>query len=100
MQPRFKSRGPEPRATFTCRAYEKVIAVTDLCRGRSVTNDAEAVIAQLAENFDLSGYRVIYRDTRGIWDELCVRDGRFDGFRSINERELEAALLRIAQSSA
>ena len=94
----FKSRISEPRATFTYRAYEKVLAVTDLCRGRSVTNDAEAVIAQLAGKFDLSKYRVIYRDTRGIRDELAVRDGRFDGFRSINERELEAALLKIAQS--
>lgn len=91
----FESRIPEPRASFTYRSYGSVIAVTDQDDGRSVTNDADAVIAQLAEKFDLSKFRVIYRDTRGIWDELQVRAGQFAGFRSINERELDAALAKV-----
>lgn len=97
MPIKFKSHIPEPRASFSYRTYDRVIAVLDHDEGRSVTNDADAVIEQLAEKFDLSRYRVIYRDTRGIWDELRVRDGRFDGFRSINDRDLEAALLKVVQ---
>jgi hypothetical protein len=39
---------------------------------------------------------VIYRDTRGIWDQLLVdRSGHFAGFSSINERDLSAALAKV-----
>ncbi len=96
----FNSHIPEPRAVFRFETYGgNVIAVVGIEDGRSVTNDAEAVIAQLAEKFDLSKFRVIYQDTRGIWDELLVGAGsRFTGFRSINEATLEAALAKVARS--
>jgi hypothetical protein len=80
-------------AIYSRTVHGNVIAVIDHDEGKSVTNDAENVIADLAACFDLSKHRVIYRDTRGIWDEILVdRSGRFAGFRSINERELPAAL--------
>jgi hypothetical protein len=91
---RFDHHG-HPRAKFSTSTHGHVIAVVDKDEGRSVTNDADAVIACLATNFDLSKYRVIYRDTRGVWDEILVRDGRFADFRSINERELHKALAKI-----
>ena len=70
-------------------------AISDHNGGKSVTNDAENVIADLAPDFDLSRYRVIYKDTRGIWDQMLVdRTGRFAGFSSINERDLPAALAK------
>jgi hypothetical protein len=95
---KFKSRILEPRAVFSYQTYGNVIAITDHDQGRSVTNDAENVIADLAANFDLSRYRVIYRDTRGIWDQLLVdRTGRFAGFSSINERDLHAALAKLTR---
>ena len=73
-----------------------MIAVVDRhSGGRSATNDAERVIASLATNFDLAKFRVIYRDTRGVWDELCTRDGRFSAFRSITEGDREAALAKL-----
>ena len=85
--------------TRACCDYEihgSVIAIIDLCRGKSVTNDAEHVLADLAKaGFDLTRYRVIYRDTRGIWDELILRDGAFAGFLAINERDLETALAKL-----
>ena len=50
------------------------------------------------QGFDLSKYRVIYRDTRGIWDQLLVdRTGHFAGFSSVNERDLSAALARLTR---
>jgi hypothetical protein len=58
--------------------------------------EAENVIKDLAATFDLSKFRVIYKDTLGLWDELLVDStGRFAGFRSINERELADALARL-----
>ena len=86
----------QPRAEFSYSVHGSIIAVVDKCKGRSVTNDAEHVVATLATNFDLTKFRIIYRDTRGIWDELRLRDGRFAGFGSINERDIETALARVA----
>jgi hypothetical protein len=67
-------------------------------QGKSVTNDAENVIADLAADFDLSRYRGIYRDTRGSWGELLIdRTGHFAGFSAINERDLSAALAKLTR---
>jgi hypothetical protein len=60
-------------------------------RGKSATNDADNVIADLAASFDLFRIARYYRDTRGIWDEMLAdRTARFAGFSSINERNLPA----------
>jgi hypothetical protein len=37
----------------------------------------------------------IHQDTRGIWDELQVRDGQLTDFRNINKCGLEAALAKV-----
>jgi hypothetical protein len=75
-----------------------VIVIIDHDQGKSVANDAENVIADLAADFDLSKYLVIYCDTRGIYDQLLVdRTGHFAGFSSINERDLSAALAKITR---
>ena len=95
---RFKSRITEHRAIYSRTVHGNVIALIDHDQGKSVTNDAENVIADLAASFDLSQYRVIYRDTRGIWDELLVdRTGHFAGFSSINERDLPVALAKLTR---
>jgi hypothetical protein len=85
------------RANHTYEIHANVIAITDPDDGaKSVTNDAANVIADFAaKGFDLSKYRVIYRDTRGIWDEMLVGNGVFVDFRSLNERDLTAALAKL-----
>jgi hypothetical protein len=76
------------RAVYSTTIHGDVIAIIDHCLGKSVTNDAESVIADLAARFDLSKYRVIYRDSMGTWDQLLVdRTGHFAGFSSLNERD-------------
>ena len=91
----FKNRH---RASYTYEVHGDVIVIIDHDQGKSVTNDAENVIADLAADFDLSKYHVIYRDTRGIYDQLLVdRTGHFAGFSSINERDLPAALAKLTQ---
>ena len=73
-----------PRARYTARREDDAIVIEDQDLGRSVTNDAENVIADLREReFDLS-LPVIYCDTMGRWDGLTVRAGRFAGFYPLN----------------
>ena len=72
------------RARYTARREDGAIVVEDRDLGRSVTNDAENVIADLRERgFDLS-LLVAYRDTTGRYDGLTVRNGRFAGFYPLN----------------
>ena len=86
------------RAVYSRTVHGHVIAIVDHDGPRSVTNDADNVIADLAADFHLSKYRVIYRDTRGIWDQMLVDcTGHFAGFSSINERDLPAALARLTR---
>jgi len=95
---KFKSPIAEHRAIYSRTVHSNVIAIIDYDQGKSITNDAENVIADLAASFDLSKYHVIYRDTRGIWDGLLVdRTGRFAGFSAINERDLPAALAKLTR---
>jgi hypothetical protein len=95
----FKSRIPEPRAVYSSTVHGNVIAIVDHDQGRSVTNDADNVIADLTkQGFDFSRYHVIYRDTRGIWDQILVDcTGRFAGFSCLNERDLFAAIAKLTR---
>jgi hypothetical protein len=95
----FKSRIKEPRSVYSRAVYGNVIAIIAHDEGKSLTNDAENVIEDLAaQGFDLSQYRVIYKDTRGIWDQILVDcTGHFAGFSSMNERDLPAALAKLTR---
>lgn len=79
------------RSTYHYTVEDGVVCVVDHDIGMSVTNNAENVIADLAEILDLSKLRVIYRDTEGTWDGLLVKDGRFDTFLHLGCRDKEAA---------
>lgn len=45
----------------------------------SITNDADAVVAQLYARYGKR--RFLYQDTNGDWDELLHQDGKFIDFR-------------------
>jgi hypothetical protein len=58
-----------------------VLTIRDLGpwdRHRTITNDAEGVVARLADQ--LVGRQLYYFDSEGILDEILVADGRFAGF--------------------
>jgi hypothetical protein len=94
------SRGHD-RSHYTYDLHGDVVCVMDLNDGRTVTNDADAVVEDLVRDLGgLSGKTVIYRDTTGIWDELVVHKDRFSGFRSVNEKDLGRALAKIAVGAA
>ncbi len=87
------------RAVYRRAVYSNVIAIINHRESRSVTNDAENVIEDLVrQGFDLMQYHLIYKDTRGIWDQILVdRTGHFAGFSSINERDLSSALAKLTR---
>lgn len=59
-------------------SLEQIIRIVDLDEGMSVTNDAENVVREV--NAQRPGYRILYRDTMGNWDELLHDNGIFQGF--------------------
>lgn len=85
-----------PRAVYSFTVENGVICIIDHDEGKSVTNDAENVIADLVkQGIDVDTQPVIYRDTRGIWDQLLVKNGRFYTFKSVNERDKELAKAKV-----
>ncbi len=75
------------------RADYSIVQVTDSvvfisdddAGGMSVTNDAEAVVGEVARNY--LNRRIVYRDSTGQWDELLHRNGEFRGFGPFDPRE-------------
>lgn len=76
----------EHHADFTVQYLQDgSILLTDIGHTytRTITNDAENVIARLYEMVgDLSGKKVLYRDSMGRVDELVVRNNKFVEFRA------------------
>jgi hypothetical protein len=72
------------KATFSVAhvAHDRVFII-DHDIGRSVTNDAEAVVEAVLRVFPSK--RIIYRDTDGRWDELVHAKGGFVGFSPYSE---------------
>ena len=73
-----------PHAKYTIHAVEEsYIYIQDIgtC-DRSVTNDAEWVLARLAEEYGLNNRRVFYMDSMGQIDEITHNGGgHFTGFK-------------------
>jgi hypothetical protein len=59
-------------------AGSKVVYLVDLADGKSITNGAEEVVAQIHQSHP--GYLICYRDTMGVWSQLIVRGGQFHAF--------------------
>lgn len=89
----------EPRASFEFEVTEdKIVQIIDQDNGRSVTNDIENVLADIAEAegvATLAGYQVIYRDTEKDWCRVQLdATGRFQGYAYFGTDQA-AALARL-----
>jgi hypothetical protein len=82
------------RAQYEQSRMGAVILVEDLGDGaRSVTNDAEAVVAAMARKYDdLDKCVIIYRDSEGRWDCLDHAGGAFREFVMIGAHDLSDAM--------
>ena len=77
------------RASYSIAKVDPVnsrVWISDHDGALSVTNDAEAVVAEVLEKYP--GHRIFYRDTDGNWDELVHAEGRFTGFAPAREMAL------------
>lgn len=84
------------RASYSYTIEDGVVCIIDNDQGKSVTNDAENVIADLvAEGVDLTKNLVVYRDTTWTWDQLLVDGNQFSGFKSINATDKESAKAKV-----
>lgn len=61
---------------------DNYIYIEESNEGKTVTNDAEWVIEQLHEDYDLAGKRVFYKDCYGEVDEITHVNGVFKGFET------------------
>jgi hypothetical protein len=67
--------------TITTVAPTAVFLVDDNDNSKSVTNDAENVVANV--NGQFPNRRIFYKDTMGCWDELVHNSGTFIRFAGI-----------------
>lgn len=92
LQLRFQSAKPEGILSAKYRLVrvgEDIVWIEDIGTDcRSVTNDAEAVVAELAAEY--GDRRIIYKDSMGAWDELQHRGPVFTGFAPARHLSPEA----------
>lgn len=99
---RHDRSGP-PRAEYSWRIEGAIVVIEDKRTGRSVTNDAERVVADLvAAGVDVDRCGLMYKDSMGVWDGLATEGGRFVGFFPLQEcdyrRAREALLDRMRRA--
>jgi hypothetical protein len=76
------------------------LAIVDELATVSVTNDVQAVIADLYEKkLLMNGVRLIYRDSLGRWDEIAHHDGEWRRWRGIGTMKMYPALQFVCQGS-
>lgn len=71
------------RAEYTFWLEPGFVLVVDQGVGRTVTNDAERVVGDLAKKVALAGRRILYQDTERTWDELEHDGNRFTRFAPV-----------------
>lgn len=80
------------QASYTWQIDGDYLVIIDQDGPVSVTNDVEAVIADLVEEgVNVDSKRVLYRDSEGLWDQILTTEGRFHDFRILTARSLEEA---------
>ncbi|WP_290687626.1 MULTISPECIES: hypothetical protein [unclassified Haematobacter] len=67
------------KASFAFLKIENgILYLQDLDRGRSMTNDAEAVVEWAMQRYPKA--RIAYQDTAGDWGEMLHDGAQFRGF--------------------
>lgn len=97
MPPKFD--GPPGLPTYTMVIHGGIICCTDLNKGTTITNGAEAVLNDLKQHFkrqipthDFARMRIIYRDTTDTWDGIAHRDGLFIRFVPLRTKDFQRAI--------
>jgi hypothetical protein len=83
-----------PRADYSYDIVDDFLIIEDLNLGRmSVTNCIEDVVEEISKtlNVDPVNWKIIYRDSDGIWDGWNHANYKFI---SLNEKSLTQAIIR------
>jgi hypothetical protein len=85
------------RAYYSCSLVGKVFAIVDEDGPVSITNDVEAVVAEVVRTYDIkSGQPMIYRDSEGRWDGIELDErGHFKDFILLGAYSIEDAIARL-----
>jgi hypothetical protein len=80
------------RAIFDYGTDENILWIEDLDQGKSVTNDIEYVLQDIQDSgIDIYNYRIMYKDSTGIWDGISISKESNPSFFAIQEKEYEKA---------
>jgi hypothetical protein len=86
--------GPRSQYDWSFFPTERLITIVDTGHTftRSVTNDADNVVRDLAaKGIPVDQCAILYRDAEAVWDRIHTMNGRFIGFSFVGERELKKA---------
>jgi hypothetical protein len=84
-----------PRSYFSKFEHEGVLCLIDHNGPRSLTNDMERVIEDLALSGTNVDRPIVYRDSEGIWDGVVTEDCRFDRFIGLGSRTPDEAIRKL-----
>lgn len=87
-----------PRAVFhwgTEGVFSEIVWIIDENGGKSVTNDMHLVLQDISKAMNLNGKQIIYRDSQGVWDQVLISEKGVISFKSINERDMAAAVHKL-----
>lgn len=87
------------RASYDiAEAFPGALVIMDLDKGKTVTNDIDNVLIDLQRIYGpLGEYKIMYKDTQGIYDGIRHDNGRFLGFVSLNEKDGMVAYNKLMQ---
>lgn len=94
-------------AKYTYFYYHDILVINDQLGNRSVTNDMENILRTIHLNDakDLTGYKIIYSDTYGVYDGVKAKNiGTYgnpkyivEDFIILNTRDQQQAIELIKQ---
>lgn len=81
---------------LTVKETDRFILIRDVgpwSKFQTITNAAEDVVEELREK--LNGRRLLYYDSLGDLDEILIEDGRFIGFKSIQDEDFLGDIFNV-----
>lgn len=77
-----------PRSEYSIAIKDGILMIMDEGGPKSVTNDIEEILKDIEDKVDLSKFKIIYRDSMGVWDGITEGPA----FYAIYEKDLNVAL--------
>lgn len=84
------------RSKYSIASVGNVLIIYDRLGIKTVTNDIDNVLSEVKESYgNLDAYKIMYRDSQGVFDGVVTRASKFTSFFSIGETDERAALAKL-----